>query len=205
MTDQQGNVYRTIIIGSQEWMAENLKTGTYRNGDPVAEVTDNAQWQGLSTGAWAYHNNDAQLECPYGRLYNWFAVADPRNLCPSGWHVPSDAEWSALIGHLDPTHDPAAVGVQSGAAGGALKSAGQLYWQFPNADATNNAGFSALPGGFRNVSGSFGSLSGSGWWWGATAADSDNALARSLFASGGSINRLSTNQNRGYSVRCVRD
>jgi uncharacterized protein (TIGR02145 family) len=205
MTDQQGNVYRTIIIGSQEWMAENLKTSTYRNGDPVAEVTDNAQWQGLSTGAWAYHNNDAQLECPYGRLYNWFAVADQRNLCPSGWHVPSDAEWSTLIGHLDPTHDPAAVGVQSGTAGGPLKSTGQLYWQFPNADATNNAGFSALPGGFRNVGGPFVGLYGSGWWWGATAADADNAFVRSLNTSGGNINRLSTDQNRGYSVRCVKD
>lgn len=205
MTDQQGNVYRTIVIGTQEWMAENLKTGIYRNGEAIGEVTDNGQWQALASGAWSYYNNDPQRECPYGRLYNWFAVADPRNLCPSGWHLPSDAEWSALIGHLDPANDPTAVGTQSTTAGGSLKSAGQLYWQSPNTDATNTSGFSALPGGFRNVGGPFVAISGSGWWWSATAPDTDNAYARQLTASGGNVNRLSTDQNRGYAVRCVKD
>jgi len=84
MTDQQGNVYKTIVIGSQEWMAENLKTSIYRNGEPIENVTDNAQWVGLATGARCYYNNDSQYECPYGKLYNWYAVADPRNLCPTG-------------------------------------------------------------------------------------------------------------------------
>ena len=205
LTDQQGNVYRTIVIGTQEWMAENLKTGIYRNGEAIGEVTDNGQWQALASGAWSYHNNDPQRECPYGRLYNWFAVADPRNLCPSGWHLPSDAEWSTLIGHLDPAHDPTAVGPQSTIAGGALKNGGQLYWQSPNTDATNTSGFSALPGGFRNVNGPFVAISGSGWWWSATAPDTDNAYARQLTASGGNVNRLSTDQNRGYAVRCVKD
>lgn len=205
MTDQQGNVYRTIVIGTQEWMAENLKTGIYRNGEAIGEVTDNGQWQALASGAWSYYNNDPQRECPYGRLYNWFAVADPRNLCPSGWHLPSDAEWSALIGHLDPANDPIAVGTQSTTAGGSLKSAGQLYWQSPNTDATNTSGFSALPGGFRNVNGPFLAISGSGWWWSATALDADNAFARQLVASGGNVNRITTDMNRGIAIRCVKD
>ena len=205
MTDQQGNVYRTIVIGTQEWMAENLNTGIYRNGNPIDEVTGNASWQALSTGAWAYYNNDALRACPYGKLYNWFAVADPRNLCPSGWHLPSDAEWSTLIGYLDPAHDPTAVlDTQSTIAGGALKSEGQLYWGYPNTNAINNSGFSALPGGFRNVNGPFVTLSSSGWWWSATASDADNAFARQLVASGGNVNRITADMNRGYAIRCVK-
>jgi hypothetical protein len=106
MTDQQGNVYKTIVIGSQEWMAENLKTSIYRNGEAIANVTDDSQWQVLTTGAWCYYNNDNQFNCPHGKLYNWYAVADPRNLCPTGWHVPTDGEWNVLIGYLDSVYDP---------------------------------------------------------------------------------------------------
>ena len=206
MTDQQGNVYRTIVIGTQEWMAENLNTGIYRNGNPIDEVTGNAPWQALSTGAWAYYNNDTLRACPYGKLYNWFAVADPRNLCPSGWHLPSDAEWSTLIGYLDPAHDPTAVlDTQSTIAGGALKNGGQLYWQYPNTNATNSSGFSALPGGFRNVNGPFVAISGSGWWWSTTAFDADNAFARQLVATGGNVSRITADMNRGFAIRCVKD
>jgi hypothetical protein len=96
LTDQEGNVYKTIVIGNQEWMAENLNTSIYRNGEPIENVVDSSQWTTLSTGIWCYYNYDSQFECPYGKLYNWYAVADPRNVCPTGWHVPSDAEFDVL-------------------------------------------------------------------------------------------------------------
>jgi uncharacterized protein (TIGR02145 family) len=100
MTDQQGNVYKTIVIGTQEWMAENLKTSIYRNGEAIANVTDGNQWSGLTTGAWCYYENNSQYDCPYGKLYNWFAVSDSRKVCPTGWHVPTQGEWTTLTNYL---------------------------------------------------------------------------------------------------------
>ena len=100
MTDQEGNVYKTIIIGSQEWMAENLKTSVYRNGNAIDNIIDDNQWSSLTSGAWASCINDSQYDCPYGKLYNWFAVADSRYLCPTGWHVPTDDEWTTLTDYL---------------------------------------------------------------------------------------------------------
>jgi hypothetical protein len=97
MTDQEGNVYKTIVIGTQEWMAENLNTSIYRNGDEIITVISNADWGGLTEGAWAYSSNNLNNECPYGKLYNWNACVDIRQLCPLGWHVPSDDEFTALI------------------------------------------------------------------------------------------------------------
>ena len=135
MTDQQGNVYKTIVIGTQEWMAENLKTTVYRNGNAIDNIIDNTQWIGLTTGAWASYNNDSQYDCPYGKLYNWFAVADPRHVCPTGWHEPTDAEWTTLTDYLGGEE----------VAGGKMKSAGTQYWIGPNTDATNESGFSGLP------------------------------------------------------------
>ena len=100
VTDIDGNTYRTIVIGEQEWMAENLMVEHYANGDWIPNVTNDAQWGNLSTGAWCYYNNDPQFECPYGKLYNWYTVADPRNVCPTGWHVPTDAEYTILTNYL---------------------------------------------------------------------------------------------------------
>jgi len=93
--------YASIELGNgQEWMAENLRTNIYANGDPIPNVTDNAQWNVLNTGAWAHFNNDSQYENPFGKLYNWYAVADLRNICPTGWHVPTEAEWTVLTDYL---------------------------------------------------------------------------------------------------------
>ena len=103
MTDQEGNVYKTIVIGTQEWMAENLKTSIYRNGNPIASNLSDVEWNSTSStqlGAWAYYNNDIQYECPYGKLYNWYAVVDIRHLCPSGWHEPTKTELTALTYYL---------------------------------------------------------------------------------------------------------
>ncbi|MFN5628176.1 MAG: fibrobacter succinogenes major paralogous domain-containing protein [Bacteroidota bacterium] len=156
ITDQDGNVYKTIVIGTQEWMAENLKSSHYLNGDLIPWVTNEATWGALTTGAACWYNNDSiTYNCPYGRLYNWYAVTDTRNVCPTGWHVPSDAEWTTLINHIDTN---AVGGSNNNTAGGKMKSTGTQYWPSPNTDATNESGFSGLPGGGRSSNGAFAAL-----------------------------------------------
>jgi uncharacterized protein (TIGR02145 family) len=202
MTDQEGNVYKTIVIGTQEWMAENLKTSIYRNGQPITNVIDGTQWGGLSTGAWCNYQNNNTSECPYGKLYNWYAVADPRNVCPTGWHVPTDGEWTTLTTFL---------GGES-VAGGKMKSTGIQYWVSPNLSATNESGFSGLPGGNRSGSGSgtdlsgkFYSLYGSGAWWSSSESSTPIAWFRALAYNTGSANPLYYTKQRGLRVRCLRD
>jgi uncharacterized protein (TIGR02145 family) len=196
MTDQQGNVYKTIVIGNQEWMAENLKTSIYRNGETIANITDNAQWGGLTTGAWCYYNNDSQYECPYGKLYNWYAVADPRNICPTGWHVPTDAEWITLIAYLGGAGE-----------GGKMKTTGTMYWFEPNQNANNESGFSGLPGGAREngTSTSFDSFGSFGGWWTSSEVLPWAAKPLDLRSYTGSANQLIFSKDSGLSVRCLRD
>lgn len=143
-----GYNYSSIVLGNgQEWMAENLRTTVYANGDPIPNITDSAQWSNLTTGAWVHYSNDIQYEYPHGKLYNWYAVADPRNVCPTGWHVPTDAEWSSFINYLDPNADGG--NYSNNVAGIKMKSTGTQYWQSPNLNATNESGFSSLPSGVR--------------------------------------------------------
>ena len=191
-----GYTYSSIVLGNgQEWMAENLRTTTYANGDPIPNVTDNTQWQNLTTGAWAHYNNDSQYENPYGKLYNWYAVDDSRNVCPTGWHVPSDAEWTVLSDYLG----------GEAVAGGKMKSTGTAYWFTPNTDATNESGFSGLPGGKRNDYGTFDNVGLSGDWWSSTEVGTYDAWYRLLNYYFGFVSRLYNNRTNGYSVRCLRD
>ena len=179
-------------------MAENLRTTTYANGDPIPNVTDDTQWKNLTTGAWVHYNNDSQYENPYGKLYNWYTVDDPRNVCPTGWHVPSNAEWTVLTDYL---------GGQS-VAGGKMKSMGTQYWRSPNTDATNESGFSGHPGGSRSSShGSFYAIGSYGFWWRPTenSADDDEAWYRRLSYSIGDVTSNHINKQHGFSVRCLRD
>ncbi len=213
LTDADGNTYPTIILNNgQEWMASNLRTATYANGDPIPNVTDGIQWDGLTTGAWAHYDNNGSYENPYGKLYNWYAVADPRNVCPTNWHVPTDAEWNALVGYLDPAYDPNANnGSQSATAGGKMKSTGTQYWQAPNGGATNESGFSGLPGGGRFYlgGGTFGILGINGNWWSASesVAESgvESAWYRSLGSGSADVGRNDYFKRAGFSVRCLRD
>jgi uncharacterized protein (TIGR02145 family) len=193
LTDQDGNTYATIVIGTQEWMAENLRTTTYANGDPIPNVTDNAQWQNLTTGAWSHYNNDSQYENPYGKLYNWYAVADPRNICPTGWHVPSDPELTVLSDYL---------GGES-IAGSKMKSTGTQYWLSPNEEATNESGFSGLPGGLR--AGIFEEVGLQGRWWSSTQLGANSAFFRELSYGSGYAFRNDYGKKVGLSVRCLRD
>jgi uncharacterized protein (TIGR02145 family) len=201
MTDQDGNVYKTIVIGTQEWMAENLRAKTYRNGVAIPLVTDSAQWaenynNGTTLPMMCWYNNDsATYACPYGKLYNWYAVTSSNNVCPTGWHVPSDAEWTTLTTFLGGEN----------VAGGKMKSTGTQYWQSPNAAADNSSGFSGLPGGYRYFYGPFGFIGFYGYWWSSTEDGTGLAWGRFLSYGDGLAYRSGDYKSDGFSVRCLRD
>ncbi|MCK9484292.1 MAG: fibrobacter succinogenes major paralogous domain-containing protein [Candidatus Marinimicrobia bacterium] len=197
VVDIDSNVYKIIQIGDQCWLAENLKVTHYRNGDPIPNVTDATEWNALTTGAYCnYDNNSSNAEI-YGRLYNWFAVTDSRNIAPEGWHVPSDAEWDTLVNYLGGFD----------VAGGKLKATGTTYWASPNEGATNESGFTALPAGLRGYNGTFGSLveGYSALFWSSTECDGGSAWRRALYYGHDDINRYNDNKPWGFSVRLVRD
>jgi len=197
-----GYTYPTVVLGNgQEWMAENLRTTVYANGDPIPNVTDQGQWGGLTTGAWAQPITP-QYESNYGKLYNWYTVADSRNVCPTGWHVPTDVEWTVLTDYL---------GGES-AAGGKMKSTGTTQastglWEQPNVGATNESGFAGAPGGKRDASGYFCCVGTNGIWWSSTQSNTNTFFAwnRGLSSNVGYVPRGSLNKADGYSVRCLRD
>ena len=193
VADKDGNTYKTIKIGSQTWMAENLRVTKYRNGDPIPNVTDNTNWASLTTGAYCWYNNDAANKAAYGALYNWHAVADGRNIAPLGWHVPTDAEWSTLIDFL---------GGQS-VAKEKIKEEGTGHWVSPNSGATNDSGFTALPGG--SLIGGFIDMGTSGNWWSSSANGSNNAWYLNLGNGSSNVGRLQGSKTNGFSVRCVED
>ena len=202
LTDLQGNVYKTILIGTQEWMAENLKTSIYRNGEAIDNVTNFTQWGNLTTGAWCNYYNNIEYDCPYGKLYNWHAVVDSRNLCPVGWHVPDNDEWSVLVNYLDPN----ANGNDSNVAGGKMKSTGLQYWLDPNQGATNESGFSGLPGGYRWYNSTFGAFGYAGFWWSTTEFNGIAAYSRTLANDQGIVYTSNGfSKQYGFSVRCIRD
>jgi uncharacterized protein (TIGR02145 family) len=185
----------TIVIGTQQWQAKNLDVAFYRNGDPIPQVTDPTAWAALTTGAWCYYNNDSTQGNKYGKLYNWYAVNDPRGLAPQGWHIPSDAEWTILETTLG----------GSSVAGGKMKEAGMLNWAIPNTGGNNNSGFGGLPGGNRYGDGTFGAVGDFGFWWSSTETNAPSAWCRFLDYGNGRVNRANTNKQYGFSVRCLRD
>jgi uncharacterized protein (TIGR02145 family) len=187
--------YTSLNIGFQQWMDKNLDVTTYSNGDPIPYVTNPTAWAALTTGAWCYYNNDPSNNCIYGKLYNWYAVNDPRGLAPVGWHVPTDTEFATLI---------TVLGGLS-VAGGKMKVTGTATWLSPNTGATNTSGWAGLAGGLRNWSGPFIDVGYISFWWSSTQGSADLAWARFLNynhdnASGGNFTKAS-----GFYVRCVRD
>jgi len=196
-----GYTYSSIVLGNgQEWMAENLRTTTYANGDPIPNVTDNTQWTNLTTGAWSHYNNDSQYENPYGKLYNFHTVADSRNVCPSGWHVPQDSEWLTLVNYLDPNETGDYV---TNIAGGKMKSTGFQYWSSPNTDASNESGFSGHPGGCRNPN--FLLLGVWGCWWDSSNIGTNASWFRYVDANSGVILKDLLPREYGVSIRCLKD
>ena len=189
----QTTTYSTVLIGTQYWMEKNLEVTQYRNGDIIPYVSQPADWEGLTTGAWCYYNNDP--ESGYGKLYNWYAVNDPRGLAPTGWHVPTDAEWTTLTTFLG----------GEAVAGGKMKTPGTMSWLTPNTGATNSSGFSGLPGGFRNSNGPFDLFGSYGLWWSSTEDSTPYAWSRNLNYNNGNVDRYTDAKPFGFSVRCLRD
>ena len=203
VTDIDGNVYNTLKIGNQCWMQQNLKTTHYRDGSEITEIEDSSSWANAQTQAWCYYNGDAASNTSYGKLYNWYAVTDPSQLCPAGWHVPSDTEWHTLALTLDSTATWF-NGVESAFAGGEMKAI--TLWLPQNTDATNSSGFTALPAGDRYNNGGFPALgSYSGFWSSTQVISTSSAWSRGLNYWSGSLYRGSDEDVLGHSVRCVGD
>jgi uncharacterized protein (TIGR02145 family) len=215
VTDIDGNVYNTVTIGTQCWMEENLKTTKYRNGDPILTETDDEIWSSLTAGAYCWYNNDAATyQALYGALYNWYSVADSRNLCPAGWHVPSDAEWTTLENYLlanGYNYDGSTTDNKY-----AKSLASSTGWNFyPTAGAAGNTdypakrnatGFTALPGGVRDANEKmFGSVGNFAIWWSASEGSSTTAWDRGVDYRYVSLGRYNVNKSSGFSVRCVKD
>jgi uncharacterized protein (TIGR02145 family) len=205
VTDIDGNLYYTVKIGDQQWMLENLRVTHYRNGDPIPNVTDSSTWESLTTGARCNYDNDEGLAATYGRLYNWYAVDDSRNIAPEGWHVPTDDEWKQLEMHLGMNQAEAdGVAYRGTDEGGKLKEAGTVHWAIPNEGATNESGFTALPGGVRLI----GRFQGAGFaalFWCSTDDSGDFAYLRTLEFLNSTVFRGGSSKRSGLSIRCVRD
>jgi uncharacterized protein (TIGR02145 family) len=195
VTDIDGNQYRTIKLGVQWWMAENLKTSRFNNGNIIPEIQNGVEWFNNESAAWCHYDNDAQYDAVYGKLYNFYAVKDSRNICPAGWHVPSHTEWEVLERFLG----------KSTRMGGDLKQQGTTHWYQPNVGATDKYGFGALPGGRRYVAAAFTGMRFEGHWWTSTEAMDNTALTRALGFDSERLEGDAMKLGFGYSVRCVRD
>jgi uncharacterized protein (TIGR02145 family) len=194
--DADNNSYPVIQIGTQLWMAENLKTTRYRNGDIIPDIISNAAWANLLTGAYCWYNNDSSANAPvYGALYNWYAINDSRNIAPAGWHVASDSEWTILSDWLG----------GSDFAGGKLKDKCSTLWNDPNTGATNETGYTALPGGYRFLNGTFDENRNWAVWWCSTSSSSYEAPTRAAFKDGEDLGRDLSNKKDGFAIRCIKD
>jgi uncharacterized protein (TIGR02145 family) len=195
--DLDGNVYTSVKIGDQIWLVENLKTTKYNDGSQIPKVADYITWSNQATPAFCWYNNDSLTYKPsYGALYNWYAVSTGK-LCPVGWHVPTDGEWTSLTEYLG--------GII--VASGKLKESGTTHWNNPNSESTNLSGFTALPGGYRSwTDGAFFSNGDNGSWWSSTTDNSSSAWSRAMTNYGTTdVLIISNNNGYGISVRCLKD
>lgn len=198
-TDGDGNHYPVVYIGTQVWMARNLATTKYRNGDDIPHVTTGSTWNNLSTGAYCWYSNNTAYGEVYGALYNWYATQPETNgnhaLCPEGWRVPTDEDFTTLTNYLGGTVT----------AGGKLKETGFAHWQSPNTGATNEYGFTALPGGSRGWNANFLNVGTYGWLWTGSEQQGNFAWLRNMFHSAANMGRGTINKTHGLSIRCIQD
>jgi uncharacterized protein (TIGR02145 family) len=192
VTDKDGNSYKTIKISKQEWIAENLKVEHYRNGDEIPQVQDKEEWDNLTTGAWCYYENTTENGTTYGKLYNWYAVNDPRGLAPEGWHVSTDEEWTQLTDFLG--------GAET--AGTKLKSTSGWDEDFGG---NNSSGFTALPGGYRTHDGYFSNKGKNAVFWTSTELNTERVWFRNVIGSIPDVYRPNYDKNFGLYIRCVKD
>ena len=191
-TAQNGKPYKTVKIGNQTWMAENLSVSTYRNGDTIPQVQDPKTWSILTSGAWCYYEGKSETGAKYGKLYNWYAINDARGLAPEGWHIPTDAEWATLTTFL----------------GGKTESSAKIKstkgWS-QGGNGSNESGFNALPGGTRSINEAFSFAGDYGYWWTSSPFDGYSAWNRFLAYNNNYIGRSTGWKQFGNSVRCIKD
>ena len=212
VTDIDGNVYQTVLIGSQCWMAENMKVTSYNNGAIIPNVKEANEWLNLLTGAYVWYDNDPSWKNPYGALYNWFTVVDPNGLCPEGWHIPSHNEWTELTNFIGGTGAPHANELKScrqvsSPLGGECNTSEHPRWDDSNNSVfgTDDYGFSALPGGYRVGLGQYNLLGGYGAWWSSTEYSYWFSWGRSMFWDTENVGNFYDYKQVGRSVRCLKD
>jgi len=211
VTDIEGNVYNTVAIGYHCWMKENLKTTTYRNGTSIPNVTDNNAWKNLITGANVWYDNDISWKDSYGALYNWYTTIDPNGLCPTGWHAPTNDEWTALTDYIGGTgysNELKSCRQVNSPLGGVCNTSEHPRWEEdPYSDnyGTDDYGFSGLPGGSRESDGPFGLLGRGGYWWSSTEGTSTGAWAWGMHYDDGDVITGNATKQAGFSVRCIKD
>ena len=195
ITDQDGNRYKTIKIGKQVWMSENLNVSTFRNGNPIPEIQSEEEWikageEGIP--AWCYYNNDPENGRKYGKLYNGFAVSDPRGIAPEGFHIPDDEEWIQLADFL------------GGASNAGTKLKHKRGWEMKG-NGTNKSRFTALPGGYRYKNGKFDFVGYYGYWWASGKPDENVSWGRGLGFDYEDIYKDYLLYGGGFSIRCLKD
>jgi uncharacterized protein (TIGR02145 family) len=209
VTDIDGDQYNSVIIGTQEWQKENLNVSKYSDGTPIPQVTNASNWASLSTGAWCYYNNDPANGAIYGKLYNWYAVAgihdaasltNPdlrKKLAPTGWHIPTDTEWTTIKDLLGGTN----------IEGDKMKEVGNSHWN-GNLNATNSSGFTGLPGGYQHYdgfTGQFYRIRNNGYWWSSSEINLSNVWSVSLDRDNSILSMDNSLKRDGFSVRLIND
>jgi uncharacterized protein (TIGR02145 family) len=199
--DIDGNTYNVVKIGKQVWTIENLNVSKYRNGDVIPQVQDKVEWATLKTGAWCYYENKDENGTTYGKLYNWFAVNDPRGLAPEGFQIPSNKDWSTLTKNIggEELYNKVLI------AGGKMKEKGNTHWEKPNKGASNASGFTGLPGGIRDQDGMFVGKGLNATWWSSSEENTDNAWYRNVSQNYDHLGFSDIFKARGFSVRCLKD
>jgi uncharacterized protein (TIGR02145 family) len=206
LTDIDGNNYRTILIGDQCWMADNLRSSTYRDGTTIPNYPVEADWRTTNNGAWVNYSNNSGYDQVYGKIYNWFAVTDSRGICPEGWIVPGDEDWKTLeitIGMTQSDADSTGWRGTDQNIGGKLRIPGLDFWESPNEGASNDSGFSGMPSGLRYPDGRFLSLGRSAFFWTSTWFSISEAYGRVIVFSRGGVSRGVYRKDFGLSVRCI--
>lgn len=189
LMDIDGNTYKSILLGKQEWMMDNLKVTKYSNGQPIPHIQDSIVWNAWKNGAYVFYKNDTK----HGILYNWMAVNDSRGVCPTGWHVPSSFEWDTLAKFLGGNE----------VAGGKMKA--KLHWETPNTSATNESSFHALPKGMYGVNGSFNNIGKNAYWWSSSEHGVSSAWGREIGFNESALFAGHGDKRDGLSVRCIKD
>lgn len=211
LTDIDGNVYNTVLIGNQCWMKENLKTTSYNNGTPIPNITEVSAWSALSSSAYVWYDNDISWKNIYGALYNWYTTVDGNGLCPAGWHVPTNDEWTVLtdyIGGIEAPHgnELKSCRQENSPLAGDCNTSEHPRWVYnPNNWGTDDYGFAILPGGYRSYNGAFIGMENNTYLWSSSDYQTTHAFGRSINSSGGGIGEYGGAKRHGFAIRCLRD